>query len=391
VEDENTHMWTPYLEWGGGSSSPNRGDEEPPPTQRGREVPPPTLGGRKEPPLTQEGREKDGRREEGSQQDRSKQSTRRSHTSWELRMLDPSENPPKKRVRRSTRGTDTIDNSCEVTRENTMICPITCACRNSLLDISGETRVVSHILRATRKILKNELIASFGLTAAITNKDEISELKLVQKERNSDLYRTSIQYTVLGSIHGKEVYLVAPQDVSLLLKDQISSTLRKHLKQNNEMEGLGQLANHTCCDIHWNANLEVAAIEHCEETEIVPMAILRARKDIEKDTGILTRYWHKEKDAWQNKFECDCCACTNHTGTTTNPPVTVNMKVIDDTVLTVDHTPRERQDLEMTGHEPNQDHSASNKQDDPDSEMDDWDWDEMEASPSREQPPQSND
>jgi len=59
-------------------------------------------------------------------------------------------------------------------------------------------------------MLKNELIASFGLTAAIMNKDEISKLKLVQKERNSDLYRTSIQYTVLGSIHGKEINLVPP-------------------------------------------------------------------------------------------------------------------------------------------------------------------------------------
>ena len=146
-------------------------------------------------------------------------------------------------------------------------------------------------------MLKNELIASFGLTAAIMNKDEISKLKLVQKERNSDLYRTSIQYTVLGSIHGKEAYPVPPQDAAVLLKDRISPNLRTHLKQHNEMEGLGQLANHTCCDTHWNANLEVAAIEHYEETEIVQMAILRARRDIEKDSEILTRYWHKEKDA----------------------------------------------------------------------------------------------
>jgi len=74
------------------------------------------------------------------------------------------------------------------------------------------------------------------------------------------------------------------------------------------MEGLGQLVNHTCCDIHWNAHLKVAAIEHNEETEIVLMAILRARKDIEIDSQILTRYWHKEKDAWQNIFECECIA-----------------------------------------------------------------------------------
>jgi len=161
--------------YSGGSVEPTltRGeDEEPPPTQRGGEVHPP-QGGEREPPPTREGREKDGGREEGSQQDRSKKSTRRAHTSRELRMLDPSENPPPQRVRRPTRGTDTIDNSCEVTRESNMICPITCGCRNSFLDIRGKTRVVSHILQATRKIWKNHLITSFGLTAAITNKDEI--------------------------------------------------------------------------------------------------------------------------------------------------------------------------------------------------------------------------
>jgi len=194
-----------------------------------------------------------------------------------------------------------------------MICPITCGCQNSLLDIMAKTQVVSHILRASQKILENELIARFGLTAAVTSKDEISQLKRAQQERNSDLDRTSIQYTVLGSIHGKELCLVPPQDVCLLLTDRISTILRKNLKLHNKMEGLGQLANHTCCDVHWNANLEVAAIEHHEDSNIVPMAILRARKDIEKDTEILTRYWHKEKDAWQNIFECQCCACTNHT------------------------------------------------------------------------------
>jgi len=116
---------------------------------------------------------------------------------------------------------------------------------NSLLDIMEQTRVVSHILRATRKILENELIACFGLTDAITNKDEISKLKQAQKERKSDLDRTSIQYTVFGSIHGKEVYLVPPQDVSLLLTDRISTNERKNSKLHNKTEGLGQLANHT--------------------------------------------------------------------------------------------------------------------------------------------------
>jgi hypothetical protein len=87
--------------------------------------------------------------------------------------------------------------------------------------------------------------------------------------------------------------------------------------------------------------------------------------------------WHKEKDAWQNIFEYECCACTNHTGNTTKPPETADRTARDDTVSRTDHTPRERQDLARPDH----DHSASNKQEYPESEMDDWDWDELEASP----------
>jgi len=142
-----------------------------------------------------------------------------------------------------------------------MICPITCGCHNSLLDISKKTRVVSQILRSTRKKWNNELNAVFGLTSAITKTDEISELKQAQEKRNPDLYSTSMQYTVLGKIHGKEVHLVPPQDAALPLKDRISPKLRKSLIQHNAFEGVGKLANHTFCDIHWNANLEVASIE----------------------------------------------------------------------------------------------------------------------------------
>ena len=54
-----------------------------------------------------------------------------------------------------------------------------------------------------------------------------------------------MQYTVLGKINGKEVYLVPPQDAALLLEDRISPKLRKRLRQYNAVEGVGQLANHT--------------------------------------------------------------------------------------------------------------------------------------------------
>jgi len=104
--------------------------------------------------------------------------------------------------------------------------------------------------------------------------------------------------------------------------------------------------------VHWNANLEVAAIEHHEDSNIVTMAILRARKDIEKDTEILTRYWHKEKDAWQNISECQCCACTNHMGTTiTTPTETADTTTTNDLGPVLGYTPRvTRDDLEHGTH-----------------------------------------
>jgi len=204
----------------GGLIQNREADEEPPSTQRGREDLILTPGGVHDPPPTREGREKNRGEITDSQQDRPDKPTRRTHTCRELRMLYHSDKPPPKSARRPTGGM-TTDNSCEVTRASNMICPITCGCHNSLLDIREKTRIVSQILRSTRKIYKNELIAIFGLTAAITNKNEISELRHAQEERNSDLYCTSIQYMVLGNIHGKEVYLVPPQDAALLLKDRI--------------------------------------------------------------------------------------------------------------------------------------------------------------------------
>ena len=318
------------------------------------------------------------------QQQRPDKATRRSHTSRELRRLDPENELPPKRARRPTRGV-TTDNLCEVTRESNMICPTTCGCHNSLRDIEEKTHIVSQTLRSTRRIRKNELIAVFGLTAAITNKPEILALKQAMEKRNSDLYRTSIQYTILGNLHGKEIYLVPPQDAALLLQDRISPGLRKQLKHHNTTVGIGQFANHTCCDTHWNANLEVAAEDHYEETTSEPLGILRAKNDIEPDTEILTRYWHTTKDAWLNIFVCQCCACTNHTGLAPNPPTITALGMtlpIDNLPLIEKEDPedRERKDS-ATRCDPKRGDSDVNILEYPDSEIDEWNWDELETSP----------
>ena len=204
-------------------SPPIRDGGECPRNLKGDEESPPTHGKKGECTSPQQrahnlrgGRGEAREEYDNSQQQRPDKATRRTHTSRELRMLDPGDKLPPKRARRPTRGM-TTDILCEATRDSNMICPTTCGCHNSLRGIKEKTHIVSQILRSTRLIRKNELIAVFGLTAAIINKPEILALKQAQEKRNSDLYRTSIQYTILGNIHGKEVYLVPPQDAALLL------------------------------------------------------------------------------------------------------------------------------------------------------------------------------
>jgi len=111
-----------------------------------------------------------------------------------------------------------------------------------------------------------------------------------------------------------------------------------------------------------------------------PMGILRARRDIEQDTEILTRYWRNKKDAWQNIFKCECCACTNKISYISDPLVTTEPKSADETAPGTGHPPNIGQDLTKEHQKLSQDNLAGNKQEYPDSEIDAWDWDELEAS-----------
>jgi len=133
-------MGTPYLErWGGSNASPQGvrclplqgearslsilkgGARSLLLLNRGERCLPLLWGRERSLPLPKRGEKKTGGRRGVAS--RTAQNNRHDGPT---RVGNPSENPPKKRVRRSTRGTDTIDNSCEVTGESNMICPITC-------------------------------------------------------------------------------------------------------------------------------------------------------------------------------------------------------------------------------------------------------------------------
>ena len=114
-----------------GSTLGRGGEKGPLPTQQGTRDHSLTHIDRRGPPSKgMDGEQVKGRREY-SQKVRSGKLSRQPHMSRELRMLD-------QRIRRPAREME-YDNSCEVTRNSNMICPITCGCHNSLLDINTKT------------------------------------------------------------------------------------------------------------------------------------------------------------------------------------------------------------------------------------------------------------
>jgi len=64
-----------------------------------------------------------------------------------------------------------------------------------------------------------------------------------------------------------------------------------------------------------------------------------------------------------------------------DPPATTETKAADETAPRTGHSPSIRQDPTKENQEPTQDNLADNKQEYPDSEIDAFDWDELEASP----------
>ena len=87
---------------------------------------------------------------------------------------------------------------------------------------------------------------------------------------------------------------------------------------------------------------------------------------------------------------CQCCACTNHTGQASDPPITVVTTALGSTLPIADHPLKEIEDPEArvrddpaTSCDSKRDDSDVNILEYPDSEIDDWNWDELEASPSK--------
>ena len=106
------------------------------------------------------------------------------------------------------------------------------------------------------------------------------------------------------------------KDAELALsQEKVSQSLRKALRNKSEWQGVGHLANHTCCEEHENVFFEIITVHATEEDEdgidletAKPevAAILRAKRAIQPGEFLRASYSDKSKDL-QRMFQCTCC------------------------------------------------------------------------------------
>ena len=93
------------------------------------------------------------------------------------------------------------------------------------------------------------------------------------------------------------------------LKSRPSTGLNKTLRKKGR-DGIGQLADHTCCAQHVNAEIVIMMYEEQGADHPEVMAVVRAQKTIEKGSPILIHYDPDHgMSAWEETFKCRCCKC----------------------------------------------------------------------------------
>ena len=150
-------------------------------------------------------------------------------------------------------------------------------------------------LVAVARIEKREFITLFGSDAdgnaeVVTNKEEVEELKAMIARNHGTTggfqYKVAKHYTSNTSFTATQALVVQPRDVHQALKLRPSASLVKtHRKRR--WEGIGQLANHTCCEQYVNAEIILMMYEEQVVDHQEVMSAVRAQKAIEKGSQIL--------------------------------------------------------------------------------------------------------
>ena len=148
-----------------------------------------------------------------------------------------------------------------------------------------------------------------------------------QHEQGAQKFQYSVQVGSKG-LKGSTAWLIPPNDFPLLhsLLGHKDKTLRALTADDRVAPGLGQYAQHTCCEKHVNAHLFPIFVlheseehegngsrkkkqSHDEWMELKTVAI-RVDRDIKAGEEILIKYVGSGKSGdFRKVFDCSCCKC----------------------------------------------------------------------------------
>ncbi len=208
-----------------------------------------------------------------------------------------------------------------------LICTSNCSCGNSIplqeeervsqvcgLDVAEESWGVV----ANRDIQGGDIITVFGGTTYLQEAShtgaEFSRLHARLHEEG-----TPLQYLFHGHLaesSNAKIWAIPESDKRAIRnRADISQTLRRALSPGGD-EGIGQMVNHTCCEVYRNAEFRLTRAisgdprtDSTDEEGTIVLAV-RACRDIKQHEAILVHYNPGAGiETWKDVFECGCCQC----------------------------------------------------------------------------------
>ena len=198
------------------------------------------------------------------------------------------------------------------------------------VEVSQAISECGNFLTAKRDIAAGEIFTVFG--GAVLKKRThgksykiFSDIKTLQQLTGKQ--QPKFEYSAHTGNKDSQAWVIPPEDMPLLRENiqcwsQQNTDLHNLVKHSETwQQGLGQFAQHTCCENHVNSYLFPICIMRAEprrqkgskraqEAEIMDFQALglRAQKCIGNGEEILVHYVDKGKfgDLW---FDCRCCQC----------------------------------------------------------------------------------
>jgi hypothetical protein len=211
---------------------------------------------------------------------------------------------------------------CAERRLEQVLCPRGCKCGNALA-ASGSPAVVQEVtggggelkakgVMAVAHIAQGTIVTCFGSSACVQAGPASEELQSIMNGLEEG-EGERCQYTCAHNLQGHtrfgptKVWVVPPPDITLILQQAPSDTLKKALKQRGP-EGVGHFIDHSCCPQHTNAEL---VVRWTSETRDMATVVVVAKKPILPGEWVWVKYAPEDGTlaAWEKRFSCTCCRC----------------------------------------------------------------------------------